>query len=245
MAHNGTHTPGAAAAAMTRVLIADDHELFRRGIAAVLEDEADIEVVGQASSGPEAVQMARRLSAEVVLMDVRMPGGDGITATYELAGPGSSDPLPVIVMTSFEQEEYLFDAIESGASGFLTKSARAETVLAAVRAVAVGDGFVSPKDIRRVMTEFAQRRPGEPAPAAAAERLASRRAEAIVQAGLTPREVELIEALCTGLKNGEIARRLNIEAGSVRNRLSGIMKKLELQNRMQVIAWAFRVGIAQ
>ena len=210
---------------MIRLVVADDQPVVRRGLALFLADEDDIEVVGEAANGPEAVRRSHELHPDVVLMDVRMPGGDGLAATRELAG--APDAPAVVVVTTFDLDEYLFGAVEAGASGFLLKDCDPDELAAAVRAAARGDAMVQPRMTRRVLAEFARRRPTP------------------VRSGdLSPREAELVAALCEGLSNAELAERLTIEVSTVKTHLARICTRLGLRDRVQLVVWAHRNGWA-
>lgn len=208
---------------MIRVLIADDQASVRRSLTALLERDGDIRVVAEASNGREAVHHARITEPDVVLMDVRMPGGDGLTATAELAGPGVEHPLPVVVVTTFDLDEYVFGALENGAAGFLLKDTAPDELATAVRAAAAGDGLVSPAVTRRVIAEFARRRP---APVSAAP-----------LPDLTDREAEVLAKLAAGLSNAEIAADLFVEIGTVKTHVSRIIAKLGVRDRVQAVVW--------
>ncbi|GAA1719126.1 response regulator transcription factor [Isoptericola hypogeus] len=215
---------------MTRVVLVDDQTMVRAGIAVILESEG-MQVVGEAASGADAVRVARRERPDVVCMDVRMPGGDGITATRELAGAGVEDPVPVLVVSTFDLDDYVFGALEAGASGFLLKDAEPEVLVDAVRRVAAGEGLVDQTLTRRVIDEFARRR-GPVAPEASAAGL------------LTPREKEIVDLLCRGSSNAEIAAALYLEPSTVKSHLSRIMTKSGARDRVQLVVWAFGHGIA-
>lgn len=231
---------------MIRVLIADDQQLVRDGTRLILESEFDIRVVGEAASGNEAVTLAQELAPDVVLMDIRMPDGDGISATRLIASREGPAPA-VVVLTLFGEDQYLFGALEAGAVGFLLKDADADQMLTAVRLAAeTGAGIVSPELIRRVLAEFRRRkaRRGREQPdhgvALTDDEIA---AEAIDLARLTPREVEVIRAVGAGMVNSEIALLLQVEVGSVKNYLNRVLKKLrafDVHNRAQIVAWAMR-----
>ena len=211
---------------MIRVLIADDQASVRRALRAYLETQEDIQVTDEASSGPEAVAMARTHRPDVVLMDVRMPGGDGISATASLAGAAVTDPIPVVVITTFDLDEYLFGALENGAAGFLLKDAPPAHIIDAVRAAATGEGLVSPAVTRRVISEFARRRaPAQSGPA---------------DPDLTSRERDVLAALTQGYSNAEIAEELFIEVGTVKTHVSSIILKLGVRDRVQAIVWAYQ-----
>jgi DNA-binding NarL/FixJ family response regulator len=209
---------------VTRVLIADDEDLMRAGLKELLSGEPDIDVVGQASSGREAVERARRLLPDVVLMDVRMPDLDGIAATREL-----SQAVPttkVLILTTFEQDDYIFDALRAGASGFLLKRARPEELIAAVHTVAAGDALLSPSVTRRVIDRMAQL----PPPAIP---------DQATLAGLTPREREVLELISRGMSNREIAAALVVEETTVRTHVKRILAKLGLRDRVQAVIFAY------
>jgi DNA-binding NarL/FixJ family response regulator len=211
-----------------RVLVVDDQLVVRRGLRVLLDDYPDICVVDEAGSGPDALAVVHRLRPDVVLMDVRMPGGDGIAATRALTS--EPEAVPVIVITTFDLDEYVFGALEAGASGFLLKSAEPDDIAAAVRAAARGDALVAPSVTPRVIAEFARRRQ-VPALATAPHTL-------------TRRELDIVRALSQGQSNEQIAERLHLEPGTVKAHLSRVMAKLDARSRVQVVVWAFRNGIA-
>ncbi len=208
---------------MIRVLIADDQASVRRSLTALLERGGDICVIAEAPNGREAVHQARVTKPDVVLMDVRMPGGDGLTATAELAGPHVENPIPVVVVTTFDLDEYVFGALENGAVGFLLKDTAPDELTAAVRAAAAGDGLVSPAVTRRVIAEFARRRP---APVSATP-----------LPDLTDREREVLAEIASGLSNAEIAAELFVEIGTVKTHVSRIIAKLGVRDRVQAVVW--------
>jgi DNA-binding NarL/FixJ family response regulator len=211
-----------------RVLIADDDDLMRAGLAELLTVDPAIEVAGQAATGREAVEQARRLVPDVVLMDVRMPDLDGIAATRELAraAPG----VRVLILTTFEQDDYVFGALRAGASGFLLKRTRPEELLAAVHTIASGDSLLSPSVTRRVIDRMAQ----QPTPELADQA----RLDA-----LTPREREVLERVARGLSNREIAAALAVEESTVRTHVKRILMKLELRDRIQAVIFAYETGV--
>jgi DNA-binding NarL/FixJ family response regulator len=213
---------------MTTVLIADDDDLLRAGLVAVLESDDDIEVVGQASTGREAIALARRHEPDVVLMDVQMPDLDGIAATREVtaAVPRSR----VLILTTFEEDDYIFGGLHAGASGFLLKRTRPEELIRAVHTVAAGESLLSPSVTRRVIDRVA----GQPA---------VQSAEAVVE-DLTPREREVLERLATGLSNAEIAAELVIEESTVKTLVKRILMKLDLRDRVQAVIFAYEHGLA-
>ncbi|WP_336706760.1 response regulator transcription factor [Oerskovia sp. USHLN155] len=215
---------------MTRVVLVDDQAVVRAGFTVILESEG-LEVVGEASNGADAVRVARRERPDVVCMDVRMPGGDGITATRALAGPGVVEPVPVLVVSTFDLDDYVFGALEAGASGFLLKDAEPDVLVDAVRRVASGEGLVDQTLTRRVIDEFARRR----SPAAPDE---------VASGLLTSREHDILALLCRGQSNAEIAATLHLEASTVKSHLSRIMTKTGMRDRVQLVVWAYERGIA-
>jgi DNA-binding NarL/FixJ family response regulator len=213
---------------VTRVLIADDDALMRAGLVELLGADPELEIVGQAATGRQAVEQTRRLAPDVVLMDVRMPDLDGIAATGELAraAPG----VRVLILTTFEQDDYIFGALRAGASGFLLKRARPEELLAAVHTVAAGEALLSPSVTRRVIDRMAQ----QPTPELADQ--------AKLHA-LTPREREVLECIARGLSNREIAAALVIEESTIRTHVKRILMKLELRDRVQAVIFAYEIGL--
>lgn len=211
---------------MIRVLIADDQLTVRRSLRTFLEFDGDISVIAEAANGHEAVERALLLRPDVVLMDIRMPGGDGLSATARLAGPSTEQPIPVVVITTFDLDEYVFGALENGAAGFLLKDTDPAQLTMAVRAAAAGDGLVSPEVTGRVIREFARRRPIAATAAPLPE--------------LTGREEDVLAALADGLSNAEIAEALFIEVGTVKTHVSRIITKLGVRDRVQAAIWAHR-----
>lgn len=218
---------------MIRVVIADDQPLVRAGLATMLGSELDIEVVATASDGREAVEAARSFHADVVCMDIRMPGTDGIAATAQLCGPEVSDPIPVLIVTTFDIDEYLFGALEAGASGFLLKDAEPEVVVEAVRSVAKGHGTLDNTLTRRVLQEMVSRRRNQPV-------VATRGVEV-----LTPREVDILLLLAEGMSNEDIARSLVLEVSTVKSHLARMLPKLGVKSRLQAVVWAYQNGLVQ
>ena len=213
---------------MTRVLIADDDDLMRAGLVELLTADPKIEIVGQASTGREAVDQASRLAPDVVLMDVRMPDLDGIAATRELAR--EAPEAKVLILAAFEQDDYVFGALRAGASGFLLKRTRPEELIAAVHTVATGDSLLSPSVTRRVIDRMAQ----QPTPELAGQ--------AKLEA-LTPREREVLELVARGLANREIAAALAVEESTIRTHVKRILMKLELRDRVQAVIFAYETGV--
>ena len=213
---------------MTRVLIADDDDLMRAGLRELLSNDPSIEILGEASTGRQAVERARRLAPDVVLMDVRMPDLDGIAATRELsrALPG----VRVLILTTFEQDDHIFPSLRAGASGFLLKRTRPEELIAAVHTVAAGDSLLSPSVTRRVIDRMAQ----HPVPELADQA----RLEA-----LTPRERDVLGLVARGLANREIADALTVEESTIRSHVKRILMKLGLRDRVQAVIFAYESGI--
>jgi DNA-binding NarL/FixJ family response regulator len=213
---------------MTRVLIADDDDLMRAGLVELLSGDPSIEVVGLASTGREAVARARRLDPDVVLMDVRMPDLDGIGATAELAR--AAPRTKVLILTTFEQDDYIFSTLRAGASGFLLKRTRPEELVAAVHTIGAGDSLLSPSVTRRVIDRIAQ----QPIPDLADKAKLHE---------LTPREREVLELVARGLSNREIARELVVEESTIRTHIKRILMKLELRDRVQIVIFAYETGV--
>jgi RNA polymerase sigma factor (sigma-70 family) len=214
-----------------RVLIADDQALVRAGFRKILEADAGIEVVGEAADGFEAVEAARALQPDVVLMDIRMPRLDGLEATRQLADPAKEGPR-VLVLTTFGLEEYVYEALRAGASGFLLKDVPPEQLLGGVHVVARGDALLDPAITRSVIEEFAAR------PAVRRE-LADKLDE------LTPREREVFSLVARGLSNAEIARELVVSEGTVKSHVAHVLLKLGLRDRVQLVIYAYESGVAQ
>jgi DNA-binding NarL/FixJ family response regulator len=215
---------------MIRVLLADDQDLVRLGLRVLLDSEDDLEVVGDAADGLRAVELARSLRPDVVLMDVRMPGIDGIEATGRIVADPRLAATRVIVLTTFEIDEYVFDALRAGASGFLIKDTKPAELLRAVRLVAAGDALLSPSVTRRVVREFALRpsRTVKPHPQLAT---------------LTDRERETVTLVAEGLTNDEIAGRLTISPATARTHVSRAMIKLGARDRAQLVVFAYQSGL--
>src|SRR5215468_834422 len=212
-----------------RVVIADDHEVVRTGFATMLHTQPDICVVGQAATGSEAVAICRRELPDVVLMDIRMPGLDGIEATRQLT---ATDQARIIMLTTFDLDEYVYGALAAGASGFLLKDLVADDLIAAVRIVAAGDALLAPSITRRLISELARLRP-RPSP--------SLRKNSLPR--LTPREIEVLRMMAEGQSNTEIAERLTISDETVKTHVSRILLKLELRDRVQAVVYAYETGL--
>jgi DNA-binding NarL/FixJ family response regulator len=210
-----------------RVVVADDHQVVRTGYAALLDSQPDFTVVGTACDGADAVRTCRELSPDVVLMDVRMPGMDGIEATRQLASP---DGPRVIVLTTFDLDDYVYDALRAGASGFLLKDVTAEHLFDAVRVVAAGEALLAPTVTRRLIGEFARQRPQAAPPTAAL-------------ATLTPRETQVLRLVAEGLSNPEIAARLVVTEETVKTHVSRVLGKLGLRDRTQAVVTAYETGL--
>jgi DNA-binding NarL/FixJ family response regulator len=210
------------------VLLADDQSLVRAGFRMILESEPDIAVVGEAANGEQAVAATRRLRPDVVLMDIQMPGSDGLAAT-RLITADAGERSRVLILTTFERDEYVFEALQAGASGFLLKNAPPEELVNAVRVVASGDALLAPSVTRRVIEQFA-RRPVEPAVRARVE-------------SLTQREREVLILLARGMSNSELAAELFVTEGTIKTHLSSMLAKLGLRDRVQAVVLAYESGL--
>ncbi len=218
------------APAPIRLVVADDHDVVRTGFAGLLATQPDFLVVGTAADGAQAVRVSHEQAPDVVLMDIRMPGMDGIEATRHLAGAGTAGPR-VLILTTFDLDEYVYDALRAGASGFLLKDVTAERLFDAVRVVAAGDALLAPAITRRLISEFAaaRRPPGTPTAAALA--------------ALTPRETQVLRLVAEGLSNPEIAGRLTITEETVKTHVSRVLTKLGLRDRTQAVVAAYETGL--
>jgi DNA-binding NarL/FixJ family response regulator len=213
---------------MIRVLIADDQPLVRAGLTALVNMEPDLEVVGEASDGIQALAMARELRPDVACLDIRMPGHDGITVARALCGPDVDDPIPVLVLTTFDLDDYVFGALEAGVSGFLLKDAEPETITDAIRQVAAGNGTIDQSLTRRILREFVQRRSLQPVSSSRSSDL------------LTSREQEILLLLAQGMSNDEIAQALVVETSTVKSHLARMLPKLGVRSRLQAVVWAYQ-----
>jgi DNA-binding NarL/FixJ family response regulator len=212
-----------------RVLLADDERLVRAGFRMILKTEPDIDVVGEADDGLEVVEEARRLHPDVVLMDIRMPTLDGLEATRRLLA--SPEPRPhVIVLTTFDRDEYVYEALRAGASGFLLKDAPEDRLLAAIRVAADGGSLFAPSATRRLIEEFARK---------------ARRETRPELEQLTPRELEVLRLIAAGLSNEEIAAKLVVSEHTAKTHVAHILRKLELRDRVQAVVLAYESGIVE
>ena len=210
------------------MLIADDQEMVRAGFAMILSAQPDLTVVASCADGVEAIEAARRLRPDVALVDIRMPRLDGLEVTRLLAGPGAVDPVKVVVVTTFDLDEYVEVALRSGASGFLLKDAGPALLVEAVRAAAAGESLISPAITVRLLRTLAQRRGGSSPDGTAA--------------GLTPRELDVVQLVARGRTNAEVASALFISLGTVKAHLGSITAKLGARNRVEIAAWAWGSG---
>jgi len=218
------------ASSPVRIVVADDHQVVRTGFAALLGTQPDFTVVGTASDGAEAVRISSDLHPDVILMDVRMPGTDGIEATRQLAGTPGEGPR-ILILTTFDLDEYVYDALCAGASGFLLKDVTAERLFEAVRVVAAGDALLAPAVTRRLISEFARLRPredGRPSP---------------MLDTLTARETQVLRLVAEGLSNPEIAQRLVVTEETVKTHVSRVLTKLQLRDRTQAVVAAYESGL--
>jgi DNA-binding NarL/FixJ family response regulator/class 3 adenylate cyclase len=217
---------------VVRVLIADDQALVRTGFRMILEAEPNVEVVGEASDGREAVEQARKLAPDVVLMDVRMPELDGIEATRQLLGAPDTS-TKVVMLTTFDMDEYVYEALSAGASGFLLKDVPPEQLVAGIQAVASGDALLAPSVTRRVIEEFVRRPPD------------SLRAPPEKLGELTARELEVLKLIARGLSNAEIAKELFVSETTVKTHVAHVLMKLQLRDRVQAVVLAYESGLVQ
>jgi DNA-binding NarL/FixJ family response regulator len=214
-----------------RVLLVDDQALVRAGFRMILSTQPDVEVVGEAADGNEAVRLAQRQHPDVVLMDIRMPGLDGIGATRVLAGPDAPRPARVVILTTYDLDEYVFDALAAGASGFLLKDVRPEDLVQGVRLVAAGDALLAPSVTRRLIAELAHR-----------PRVSDTRT---VDDNLTRRELEVLRLVAEGQSNAEIAASLYLSENTVKTHVTHILDKLGLRDRVHAVIYAYESGIVE
>jgi DNA-binding NarL/FixJ family response regulator len=213
-----------------RVLLADDQAMIRGGLRLILEDQPGIDVVAEAADGTEAIRLARQLRPDVCLIDIRMPGKDGIDVTRAIAGPGVADPLRVVIVTTFDLDEYVYGALRAGAVGFVLKGASPALLAEAVRAAHAGDALISPQVTLRLLRHVA------PARASAARQ---------PMPPLSEREAEVIQAIAKGRTNAEIAADLFISLSTVKSHLASIHNKLGVRNRVEIAGWAWETGLIQ
>ena len=218
-----------------RVLVCDDQALVRTGYVTIVSSQPDMEVVGEAENGHEAVQTAKRLRPDVIVMDIRMPLLDGIQATQQLAGPDVEGAPKVLVVTTFNVDAYVYDALRAGASGFLLKDSQPTELVNGIRTVARGEALLAPAVTRHLIGHFAQHlRPAD----------TSRPAREDVVRALAPRELEVLQLIAEGLSNAEIAKAMHITPETVKTYVSRILAKLGLRDRVQAVVLAYRVGLA-
>jgi DNA-binding NarL/FixJ family response regulator len=214
-----------------RVLVADDQDLVRTGLSMILDAQTDIEVVGQAADGRAAVDLARRLHPDVCLVDIRMPGLNGIEVTELLAGPGVPDPIAVVVITTFDLDDYVHGALRAGARGFLLKDAGPQLLVQAVHAAAAGDALIAPNITRRLLASLAASTPSR------------RRAQPIEP--LTEREEQVLRLVARGRTNAEIAAELFIGLTTVKTHVASLLTKIGARNRVEIAMWAYDTGRQQ
>jgi DNA-binding NarL/FixJ family response regulator len=229
----GTASPGAAATAPTRVVLADDQDLIRAGLRLVIDRAPGLTVVGEAANGHDAVRVAREARADVVLMDIRMPGLDGLAATRRIAADTSLTGVRVLILTTFEVDEYVFEALRSGASGFLGKGARPDALIDAIRTVARGDALLSPSATRGLIARFLRLHDSEPV------------RPSPLLATLTEREREVVALVADGMSNTEIARQLTLSPLTVKTHANHAMTKLGARDRAQLVVLAYQTGLGR
>jgi DNA-binding NarL/FixJ family response regulator len=213
-----------------RVLLVDDQALIRAGFRMILEAEEDIEVVGECGDGTQAIDSVKRLRPDVVLMDIRMPEMDGIEATRRIVGADGQPPVKVLMLTTFDLDEYVYDALRAGASGFLLKDVPADQLVAGIRLVGQGDALLAPSVTRRLIEEFSRSGRG-------------RRAQPRGLEELTPRELEVFRLMARGMSNAEIAAELIVSETTVKTHVARILMKLEVRDRVQAVVLAYESGV--
>jgi DNA-binding NarL/FixJ family response regulator len=214
-----------------RVLLVDDQALVRAGFRMILDAEEDIEVVGEAADGFGAIDSAKRLTPDVILMDIRMPNLDGIEATRRIVDAEAPDPVRVLMLTTFDLDEYVYDALRAGASGFLLKDVPAEQLVAGIRVVAQGEALLAPSVTRRLIVEFSKGAPRAEPPKALDE--------------LTPREEEVLKLIARGMSNAEIAESLVVGETTVKTHVARVLMKLGVRDRVQAVVLAYESGMVQ
>jgi DNA-binding NarL/FixJ family response regulator len=214
-----------------RVLIADDQAMVRAGFRMILEMQNDMEVVGEASDGAETIAAVKKLKPDIVLMDIQMPGMDGLEATRRIVEMRDEIPTRVLILTTFERDDYIFEALRTGACGFLLKNATPEDLVAGIRVVAEGNALLAPSVTRRVIAKFAQK----PKPRDYTDSLN----------GITSREFDIMKLVARGKTNAEIAEELFISEATVRTHVSNLLNKLDLRDRVQIVSFAYESGIVQ
>jgi DNA-binding NarL/FixJ family response regulator len=213
-----------------RVLLVDDQALIRAGFRMILDAEDGIEVVGECADGTQAVDSVKRLKPDVVLMDIRMPEMDGIEATRRIAGGDGDSPVRVLMLTTFDLDEYVYDALRAGASGFLLKDVPAEQLVEGIRVVADGDALLAPSVTKRLIHEFSRSGPSQREPLAQLEEL-------------TPRELEVFKLIARGMSNGEIAGELFVSETTVKTHVARVLMKLGVRDRVQAVVLAYESGV--
>jgi DNA-binding NarL/FixJ family response regulator len=213
------------------VLLADDHSLIRKGFRLILDAEPDIEVAGEASDGAMAVSMAADLRPDIVLMDVRMPGRDGIEATRDIVAAGL--PAKVLILTTFDLDDYVYAGLRAGASGFLLKDTQPDDLVAAIRTIAGGSAVLAPSATVRLISQFTAQQPAQPSGQGAED----------IRRALTGRELEVLALIATGMSNTEIAAALHLSAGTVKIHVGRILAKLDLRDRVQAVVLAYESAL--
>jgi DNA-binding NarL/FixJ family response regulator len=217
-----------------RILLADDDDLVRTALRMILESEPDFTIVGEASNGAQALEAARRVKPDIVLMDIQMPEMDGIAATKRLLEYVSADGPKVVVLTTFELDQYVFEALRAGASGFLLKRTPADALISGIKVVAEGDALLSPSVTRRLIDEFVKRPPPTP------DRAVAQRLDL-----LTEREMEVLMLVAQGHSNGEIAARIFVSEGTVKTHVRRVFSKLDVRDRTQAVIFAYNAGLVR
>jgi DNA-binding NarL/FixJ family response regulator len=215
-----------------RVLVVDDQHVVRTGFQTILDAQTDIDVVGEAANGQEAIEVATRVRPDVVLMDIRMPVLDGIEATRRIVGSDPDRPVRVLVLTTFDLDDYVYDALRAGASGFMLKDATRDELLHAVRTVARGDALLAPAITKRLIADILDRSP-------------ARRPEPAQLDTLTQREREVFELIARGMSNAEIARELIVGEATVKSHVAHVLMKLQVRDRVQAVILAYELGVVQ